>query len=155
MTAYLKRKCLFDVSIGALREPESYEEKIDQINNCDRDYGIMCLGIAPNIHHLIYSTEYLIELWNNLDKYFGVQEVEEEAWSEPNMSLCALSQDVFASKFSDEVIYDENISHTVHVAATLFDLNASFLNEEANIKEPYFSMSLEGDFSACDTNDGK
>ena len=28
MSAYLKRQCLFDVSIGALSEPESYEEKI-------------------------------------------------------------------------------------------------------------------------------
>ena len=48
-----------------------------------------------------------------------------------------------ASTFSDEVIYDEEVSHTVHVAATLFDLNASFFNEETNIEEKYFSMSLE------------
>ena len=58
MSAYLKRQCLFDVSIGALREPESYEEKIDWINNCGRAYGIMCLGMSPNIHHrLIDSAE--------------------------------------------------------------------------------------------------
>ena len=35
MSAYLKRQCLFDVSIGALSEPESYEENIDWINSCD------------------------------------------------------------------------------------------------------------------------
>ena len=68
MSAYLKRQCLFDVSIGALSEPESYEEKIDCLNNCHRDYGIMCLGMSPNIHHLIDSVEYPFELWNNLDK---------------------------------------------------------------------------------------
>ena len=51
MSAYLKRQYLFDVSIGALSEPESYEEKIGWINNCDRDYGIMFLGMSPNIHH--------------------------------------------------------------------------------------------------------
>ena len=58
MSAYLKRKCLFDVSIDALSEPESYEENIDWINNCDRAYGIMCLEMSPDIHHLIDSAEY-------------------------------------------------------------------------------------------------
>ena len=68
MSAYLKRQCLFDVSIGALSEPESYEEKIDWLNNCDRDYGIMCLGISPNIYHLIDSAEFPCEVWKILDK---------------------------------------------------------------------------------------
>ena len=53
-----------------------------------------------------------------------------------------------AFKFSDELDHDEEVSHTVHVAASSF-------NEEANIEEPSFSMSLEGDFSSCDTNDEK
>ena len=43
----------------------------------------MCLGMSPNIHHLIYSAEYPFELWKNLDKAFGLQEIEDEAWSEP------------------------------------------------------------------------
>ena len=92
----------------------------------------MYLVMYPNIYHLIYSTEYPFDLWKNLDKAFGLQEIEDEAWSEPIISSCALSQDVFASTFSD----------TVHVAATLFDSNASSFNEEANIEEPSFSMSL-------------
>ena len=62
MRAYLKRQCLFGVSIAALSEPESYEGKIDWKNTCDRDYGIMCLGMSPNIHHLIDSAEYPFEL---------------------------------------------------------------------------------------------
>ena len=65
-------QCLFDVSIGALSEPDSYEEKTDWINNCDRSYGIMCLAMSLNIHHLIDSVEYPFELWNNLDKYFDM-----------------------------------------------------------------------------------
>ena len=72
MSAYLKRQCLFDISIGALSEPESYEEEIDWLNNCDRAYGIMCLGISLNIHHLIYYVDYPFELSINLDKYFGI-----------------------------------------------------------------------------------
>ena len=79
MSACLKRKCLF--------EPYSYEEKIDWIHNCDRDYGIMCLGMYPNIHHLIDFAEYPFELWKNLDKAFGLQEIEDEAWSEPPSPL--------------------------------------------------------------------
>ena len=76
MSAHLKRQGLFDVSIGALIEPKSYEENIDWMNNCDRAYGIMCLAMSPNIHHLIDSGEYPFELWKILEKYFGVQEVE-------------------------------------------------------------------------------
>ena len=75
MSAYLKRQCLFDVSIGALNKPQSYEDNIDWINNCDRDYGIMCLIMSPNIYHLIYYVEYTFEVWNNFDKYFYMQEI--------------------------------------------------------------------------------
>ena len=55
-----------------------------------------------------------------------------------------------ASTFLDEIIYYEEVYHIVdHVAATLFDSNASSFNEEENIEEKYFSMSLE------DTDDEK
>ena len=37
----------------------------------------------------------------------------------------------------------------------LFNLNASSFNQEANIEQPSFYVSLEGDFSSCDTNDEK
>ena len=107
MSEYWKRECLFDVFIQALSEPKSYEEKIDWLNNCDRAYGIMCLGMPPNIHNLTDYVEYPFELWKNLEKYFGVQEVEDEAWIKPNISSCALSQYFLASTFSNEVIYDE------------------------------------------------
>ena len=113
------------------------------MNNCDRAYGIMCLEMSPNIHHIIDSAEYPFELWKKLEKYFDMQEVEYEAWSEPIISSCALSQYFVASTFSDEIIYDEEVSHTVHVAATLFDSNASSFNEEENIEDKYFSVSLE------------
>ena len=138
-----------------LSEPESYEEKIDWINIFDRDYGIMCLGMYPIIYHLIDSAEFPFELWKILDKAFGLQEIEDEAWSEPNISSCSIFQNFLASTFSDEVDHDEEFSHTVHVAASLFDSNTSSFNQEANIEEPFLSVSLEGDFSSCDTNDEK
>ena len=46
-------------------------------------------------------------------------------------------------------------SHIFHVVPTLLDLNASSFNEKANIEEPSFFVSLEGDFSSCDTIDEK
>ena len=112
MSTYLKMQCLFEMSIGALSEPEYYEENIDWINNCDRANGIVCLGMSLNIHHLIYSVEYPFDLWNNLDKAYGMQEVEDEAWSEPSISSCSLSQDVLAYTFSDEFDHDEEFYHT-------------------------------------------
>ena len=68
MSAYLKRQCIFYVSIGSLSKNESYEEKIDSMNNCDRDYGIMCLEMSPNMHHLIDSVKYPFDLLKNLEK---------------------------------------------------------------------------------------
>ena len=72
MSACLKRQCLFDVSVGALSEPESYEEKINWLNNYDSAYGIMCLGMSPNINHLKDFVEYPFELWKNFKKTFSV-----------------------------------------------------------------------------------
>ena len=62
MSTYLKRQCLFDVSIGALRECGFYEENIDKINHYDRYYGIMCFRMSPNIHDLIDYVMYPFDL---------------------------------------------------------------------------------------------
>ena len=114
----------------------------------------MCLGMSPNIHHLIDSIEYPFELWKNLDKAFGLEEIEDEAWSEPSISSCSLSQYFLASTFSDEVDHDEKVSYTVHVASTLLDSNASSFNEEENIEEKYFYVSLEDTDDEKEVTDG-
>ena len=67
----------------------------------------MCLGVSQNIHHLIDSAEYPFELWKNLDKAFGLEEIEDEAWSEPRIYSCSLSQDFLASTFTNEFDHDE------------------------------------------------
>ena len=90
--------------------------------------------MSPNIYHLIDSAEFPFELWQILDKAFGLQEIEDEAWGEPSISSCSLSQDLLASTFSDEVDHDEEFSHTFHVSTALFYSNASSFNEEANIE---------------------
>ena len=53
MCAYLKSKCLYYVSIGAVREPESCQEKYDWINDNDRAYETMCLAMPPTMHYLL------------------------------------------------------------------------------------------------------
>ena len=85
MSTYLKRQCLFDVPIGALSEPESYEENIYWRSDYDRSYGIMCLTMSPKIHHLIDFVEYPFEIWKKLDKAFGMQKEEDETWRKPTL----------------------------------------------------------------------
>ena len=72
MCAYLKRQCLYDVSIGAMSEPKSYEEKCDWINDCDRAYGTMCLAIPPTMPYLFDSIEYPFDIWRNIDEALGL-----------------------------------------------------------------------------------
>ena len=107
MRTYLKRQCLFDVSIGALSEPESYEENIDWINNCDIYYGIILFG---NVSKYTSSHRFCwVSIWalEQFGQAFGMQEVEDEAWSEPNISSCFLSKYFLAYKLSYEFIHDE------------------------------------------------
>ena len=72
MCAYLKRQCLYDVSIRVVREPESYQEKDAWINDNDRAYGTMCLDIPPTIHYLLDSTNYPFKIWRNIDEALGM-----------------------------------------------------------------------------------
>ena len=73
MCAYLKRKCLYDVSIGAVREPYSYQEKDAWLNDNDRAYGTTCLAIPPTMHYILDSTNYPFELWRNIDEALAMQ----------------------------------------------------------------------------------
>ena len=72
MCAYLKKKCLYDVSIGAVREPESCQEKYTWLNDNDRACGTMCLDIPPTMCYILDSADYLFKLWRNLDKALGM-----------------------------------------------------------------------------------
>ena len=155
MSTYLKRQCLFDVSISVLSELKSYEEKIDSITNCDRDYGVMCLGMSPNIYHLIGSVEYPFELWKNLDKAFGLQEIEDGAWSEPTSPLY-LSLKIYWNLHSlmKSIMMNNFLIHFMFLLPSLIRMLPPS-TKPANIEEPSFSVSLESDFSSCDTIDEK
>ena len=72
MCAYLKRKCIYDVSIGVVREPYFFQEKYAWINDNDRAYGTMCLAIPPTMCYLLDSAHYPFKLWRNIDKALGM-----------------------------------------------------------------------------------
>ena len=73
MCAYLKRQCLYDVSIGAVRELESCQEKDACLNDNDRAYGTMCLAIPPTMCYLLDSVDYPFNIWRNIDEDLGMQ----------------------------------------------------------------------------------
>ena len=92
MCAYIKRQCLYDVSIGAVREPESYQEKDAWLNDNDRAYGTMCLAIPPTMCYILDYADYPFELWKNLYESLGMQQ-EYVSYIERNQmgtSLCVL-----------------------------------------------------------------
>ena len=82
MIAYLKSHELFDVCIGVVAMPESDDEKSIWFNNCDREYGSMCLDIPPKMRYLIDVVEFPSEIWSRLDKSFGQQteEISAKHW---------------------------------------------------------------------------
>ena len=91
------------------------------------------------------SIDYPKDLWTTLDRVLGKENEDPSSYVESasNSSMISPSQDVSASTVSDEFDHEEEFSHTVHVSTTLFDSNVSSFNQEENIEEPYFSVSLE------------
>ena len=73
MCAYIKRKCLYDVSIGVVRETESCQEKDSWLSDNDRAYGTMCLAIPHTMCYLLDFADYPLEIWTNIDEALGMQ----------------------------------------------------------------------------------
>ena len=109
MCAYLKRQCLYDVFIGAVSEPESYEEKCDWINYCDRAYGTMCIYIPLTMCYLLDPVEYPFKLWRNIDEALGMQQKDVSYMERKKMgtSLCVLPPNFLASCISPKVVQNE------------------------------------------------
>ena len=108
MFAYIKRHCLYDVSIGAMREPGSCQEKYDWLNDNDRAYGTMCLDIPPTMCYLLDSADYPFDLWRNIDEAIGMQQEYESYMERKKMgtSLCILHM-VLTSCISQEAVQNE------------------------------------------------
>ena len=97
------------------------------------------------MRYLIDSIDSPKDLWTTLDRVLGKDNEDPSSYVESasSSSMISLSQDVSASTVSDEVDHEEEIAHTVPVATTLLDSNASSFNQEANIEEPSFSVPPE------------
>ena len=72
MCAYIKRQCLYDVSIGAVREPKSCQEKDAWLNDNDRAYGTMCLATPPTMCYILVFANYPFDIWRNLYESLGM-----------------------------------------------------------------------------------
>ena len=145
MISYLKRQCLYEIYIGA--GEDSYEHPSNWLNDSDREIGSICLAISPSMHYLIDSIDYPKDLQTTLDRVLGKDNEDPSSYVESasSSSMISLSQYVSASTVYDEVDHEEEVSHIVPVATTLFDLKASSFNQEANIEEPSFFVSLKVD----------
>ena len=106
MCAYLKRQCIYDVSIGAVRELESCQEKDAWLSDNDRAYGTMCLAIPPTMRYLLDLVDYPFEIWINIDEALGMQEEDVSCMERKKMgtSLCVLPPMISTSCISQEVV---------------------------------------------------
>ena len=145
MISSLKRQGLYEISIGD--GEYSYEDPSDWLYDCDRTFGSIYLAISPSMCYHIDFVEYPQDLQKELDRFLGKHNEDPSIYVESTFisSMNALSRYVLASAISDEVDHDEEVSHTIFSVATLFDSNTSFFNQEENIEEQYFSLSLEVD----------
>ena len=79
------------------------------MNDYDRDFGVVFLGISPSMRYLIDSIEYPKDLWKTLDRVLGKHNDNPSSnlESSSSSSMIALSQYVSVSTVFDEVVHDE------------------------------------------------
>ena len=103
MIAYLKRRGLYEVSIGIGRE--TYENENDWLNDIDRAFGSIALALDDDLYFVIDSTEYPKDLWTRLDKTFGKHNEDHNSTLEITASTTIFFHSKFlASTLSDEVV---------------------------------------------------
>ena len=88
MIAYLKRRGLYEVSIGIGRE--TYENENDWLNDGDRAFGSIALALDDDLYFVFYSAEYPKDLWTILDKTFGKHNEDHNSTLEITASLYSL-----------------------------------------------------------------
>ena len=107
MIASLKRRGLYEVSIGLGRE--SYENVNDQLNDCDRAFGTIGLALDDSLYYPIDFADHPKDLWTKLDRTFGKNNEDHNRTLEstPN-TIRVLNSKLSASTLSDEVVqYEE------------------------------------------------
>ena len=88
MMNVLKRKRLFEITMGTETEPLLDAEKPKWLNRYDKAYGILCLSVSPNILDQIISIESPNEIWTTLEGFFGKKDGLRENYLEAELSIC-------------------------------------------------------------------
>ena len=109
MIAYLKRRGIYEVSIGLGKE--SYENDNDWINDGDRYFGAIGLALSPSFLYLTKYVEYPKDLWTKLDRTFGKHSEDHNSTLESTPNTTRVLDPKFsASTLSDEVVQNEESS---------------------------------------------
>ena len=87
MMNFLKRKRLFEITMGIETKPLLDVEKPKWLNRFDKAYGVLCLSVSPNILDLIISIESPIEIWTTLEGLFGKKDNLRENHLETEFSI--------------------------------------------------------------------
>ena len=151
MIASLKRKGLYEVSIGIGKE--SYQNENDQLNDGDRTFGEICLALSPSLRYLISSAEYPKDLWKKLDRTFGKHNEDHNSTLEITSSTTrVLYSKVSASTLSDED-EAESSTHSIRIEESLHAVtpspDAPEVHEISDISSPYIA-EIEEDIQISD-----
>ena len=150
MKNFLKRKRLFEITMGTETEPLLDAEKPKWLNRYDKAYGILCLSVSPNILDQIISIESPIEIWTTLEGLFGEKDDLSGNHLETDISIYhssyETSQDFFnkMDTYSPDIVeYEESTSLVSHEVVT--NENSSLSNTEDAAHEEITSSASEGD----------
>ena len=106
MISYLKRQCIYEVSIGIGKG--SYKDDNDWLNDGDIYFGTICLVFSPSFLYLIDSVEYPKDIWKKMDRTFGkYNEDHYNNWEIIPSTTRVIYSKVPASIISDEIFQDE------------------------------------------------
>ena len=100
MIAYMKRRGLYEVSIGIGKE--SYDNENHQLNDGDRYFGAIYLALSPSLRYLTKSVEYPKDFQTKLDRTFVKHNEDHNRTLEstPNTTIVLYSK-LLASILSD------------------------------------------------------
>ena len=150
MTASQKRQGLYELYIGLGKD--SYENENDWLNDGDRAFGAICLGLSPSLRYLIGSAEYPKDLWTKLDITFGKHNEDNNR----TLGITSSTTRVIYSKFSattlsDEVVQDEDeaesSTQSIRIEESLHAVtpspNVPEVHEIYDISSPHISETEE------------
>ena len=107
MIAYLKRRGLYEVSIGLGKE--SYENENYWLNDSDRAFGSIALALDDSLYFVIDFVGNPKALQTQLDRTFGKQNEDHNSTLEiKSITKRVLHSKISASTLSDEVVQDED-----------------------------------------------